>query len=199
VKRVVHLSSAHPVGDTRLFARECRSLARAGYAVTLVTPHDRDVVVDGILVKAVPRASRRLERMTVTVARVYREAVKLQADLYHFHVVELIPAGLLLRARGKMVVYDVYEDAPRDILARDYLPTRVRRPVGWLLERLENFAAPRFSALVAATPKIGARFRPLNPRTVVVNNYPLRDELLPPDGISWAAVSLCGLRRRHRP
>jgi len=33
-------------------------------------------------------------------------------------------------------------------------------------------AARRFSALVAATPTIGARFQALNPRTIVVNNYP---------------------------
>ncbi len=186
MKKVVHLSSVNKINDIRLFVKECRSLVRQGYAVTLVTPHDRNEIVDGIQIKAVPMSSHRLKRMTVTAAWIYREAVRLNADLYHFHMVELIPVGLLLRARGKKVIYDIYEDMPRSILTRYYLPDCAKRPISWLLERLENFAARRFSALISATPAIGARFKAFNARTIVANNYPLRDEFHPPAHTSWA-------------
>lgn len=186
MKSIVHLSTAHPVSDIRLFVKECRCLAQAGYAVTLVTPHDRDQVVDRVRIKAIPRATCRLERMTLTVARVYREALRLDADLYHFHIVELVPVGLLLRARGKKVIYDVYEDAPRDLTTRDYLPGPLRPAVCWLVEQMENFASRRFSALIAATPTIGKRFSRLNSRTVVVNNYPILNELASPSAYRWA-------------
>jgi glycosyltransferase involved in cell wall biosynthesis len=46
-----------------------------------------------------------------------------------------------------------------------------------IIERFENRAAGKFSTLVAATPEIGKRFEPINPRTVVINNYPLLNEL----------------------
>jgi glycosyltransferase involved in cell wall biosynthesis len=190
LKKVVHLSTHHSVGNVRLFTKECRSLAKAGYAVTLVAPYDHNTVVDGVQIKAIPKESRRLKRMTVTTGQVYREAIRLDADLYHLHMVELIPVGLLLLARGKKVIYDCYEDAPRSILTRFYLPDNLKRPISWLLERLENFAAPRFSAVVAATPTIGARFQSLNTHTVVVNNFPLQDELRPPNDVSWAQRSM---------
>ena len=189
MKKVVHLSSVNKINDIRLFVKECRSLVRSGYAVTLVTPHDRNEIVDGVQIKAVPMPSSRLERMTATAVWIYREAVRLNADLYHFHMVELIPVGLLLRARGKKVIYDIYEDMPRAILLRYYLPNYTKRLISWLLERLENFAARRFSALIAATPTIGERFQAFNTQAIVANNYPLRDEFRPPDHISWTKRS----------
>lgn len=189
MKKVVHLSSAHSIRDTRLFLKECRSLAQSGYAVTLVTPHDSDEVVEGVQIKAIPKTTCRLKRMTITTARVYREAVHLDADLFHFHMAELIPVGLLLRAHGKTVIYDIYEDTPREIFNKYYLPDYVKRPISWLLERLENFAARQFSALVAATPSIGTRFQAFNASTIVVNNYPIRDELRSPIHVPWAQRS----------
>lgn len=169
----------------RIFLKECRSLAAAGYDVHLVSVGAPDTVRDGVSVHGVPAQLRgRLHRMTRTVWTVARTAWKLQADVYHFHDPELIPVGLWLRARGRRVVYDIHEDLPRDLLTKPYLGP-LRSPLAWPLERLENFAARQFSALITATPAIGARFQPLNPRTVVLNNYPLRDELHRPAPSPW--------------
>src|ERR1051325_2652640 len=97
--RVVHISSAHPPGDTRIFLKQCRTLASAGYDVHLIVQNPRDEVRDGISLWGIraPRSDRRLERMTRTVLEVYRRARDLEADLYHLHDPELIPIGLLLR------------------------------------------------------------------------------------------------------
>ena len=39
--RVCHMTSAHPRADTRIFVKECRSLAVAGYEVVLVVADDK--------------------------------------------------------------------------------------------------------------------------------------------------------------
>ncbi len=183
--RVVHLTSLHPGLDVRIFYKECRSLAGAGYDVFLVAPHPREDTIDGVRLIAIPRIGRRFRRMTITMTQVYRKAMQLNADLYHMHDPELIPMGLLLRARGKQVIYDIHEDVPRDLLTRDYLPDSTKCSVCWFVEQLENFSARHFSGLVAATPAIGARFRTFNPRTLVVNNYPLNGEFKLSDRSSW--------------
>jgi glycosyltransferase involved in cell wall biosynthesis len=175
------MTSVHPPFDIRIFHKECKSLAAAGYDVTLIAPFDAPAEphhVDGVAIRAVPRSSHRFQRLTRTVWRVYREAIKQTADVYHFHDPELIPVGLLLRLRGKKVVYDIHEDLPRCMPYKPYLPKWVGRAVAGTVEMLENFASRFFSALVAATPGIAVRFSAINDRTVIVNNYPLMTELL---------------------
>jgi glycosyltransferase involved in cell wall biosynthesis len=175
---VAHLTSVHSASDTRIFLKECKSLAGAGYDVVFIAPKDQDQVVDGVQIRAIPKARRRAERMTKTVGAVYRAAIREKADLYHFHDPELIPVGLLLRLRGKSVVYDVHEDVPQQILSKHYLPRWLRGFVGGPVRLLENFAAGRFSALVTATPHIAKRFGRLNPRVLVLQNFPLLGELV---------------------
>lgn len=176
--KVVHMTSVHPALDARIFYKECRSLARAGFQVTIVCPHSEDLVADHVQIKSVRKNASRLGRMTRTAWRVYREARQLQGDIYHFHDPELIPAGLLLRASGKTVIYDIHEDVPKDVFSKNYLPAWSRPAIAWLLEKLEISVARRFSALVTVTPSIAARFRPLNERTVILHNYPYQKEIL---------------------
>src|SRR5438445_4359891 len=96
--RVAHLTAVHPADDVRIFAKECRSLAAAGYAVDLVAPGDIGGVLDGVRLHGVPvPRGGRLGRMTRTVRDVYRAARRLDADLYHVHDPELLPVALLLR------------------------------------------------------------------------------------------------------
>ena len=194
--KVVHLTSVHSPSDIRIFFKECRSLAAAGYEVVLVAPGGKDRFVEGVQVRAITKAARRLERMTKIVWAVYRAAVRERAEIYHFHDPELIPVGLLLRLRGERVIYDVHEDVPRDILSKYYLPVWARSFIGNVVEVIENFAARRFSALVSVTPHITKRFRNLNARVVTVQNFPLLDELAD-DISSWqereAAVAYVGM------
>ena len=185
--KVVHMTTVHSATDGRIFHKQCRSLARAGFHVTSIGPHPEDAVVDRVNIKAIQRDRTRLARMTRTVWRTYREALKQNADIYHFHDPELIPVGLLLRARGKDVIYDLHEDYPKDILSKEYLPLYSRRAVAWMMDQLERAACGHFSALVTVTPSIADRLKTINERTVIVYNYPYSNELvLNNEFDSWA-------------
>ena len=48
--RVVHLTSRHPADDVRIFLKECRSLANAGFEVHLVAPGAVEQTRDGVAV-----------------------------------------------------------------------------------------------------------------------------------------------------
>src|SRR6202521_39764 len=183
--KIVHLTSVHTAFDVRVFHKECKSLARSGKHVVLIVPHDRDEVVDSVEVKGIRISGGRLVRMTRTAWSLYREALRQNGDVYHFHDPELIPLGLLLAARGKTVVYDLHEDAPADILHKDYIPRPLRQPLTWSVRKLENAACRRFSGLIAATPTIAKRFHSINPNTVVVHNFPMLDEIASTVDLPW--------------
>lgn len=178
-KRVVHLTSVHRRSDTRIFEKECCSLSRAGYDVHLVVADSRgDCVEEGVTVHDVGLSRGRIGRMTGTVARIFRKARELSADLYHLHDPELIPIGLMLKRQSTKVVFDCHEDVPLQLLTKPYLPPLFRKPVSLLYTAFERLFCPHFDALVTVTPTIASKLRRMNGNTVVVKNYPIVDDVL---------------------
>jgi len=168
------MTSVHPADDMRIFAKECRTLAARGYDVHLIAPGAQPGLREGVCVWAVPagKSSSRALRITRTVMHVYRFARGLDADVYHLHDPELIPAGLLLAQRGKQIIYDAHEDLPDDILMKAWIRPRLRPPIARLAAVVEPAAARRFAAVVAATPTIQERFAGQRCRAVTVGNFP---------------------------
>ena len=174
---VCHITSVHPATDARIFIKECRSLAEAGYNVSLIVPGTKREKKDGVRIIGISPSKRgRFFRMTVTVGRVFQAALKENANIYHFHDPELIPVGLLFRILGKKVIYDVHEDYPLDIRSRYWLPLWMQKPVAWLLEFFENFSARYFNCIVSATPTITKKFKSINNNNVTIQNFPRLDE-----------------------
>ncbi|MFI5071022.1 MAG: glycosyltransferase, partial [Terriglobales bacterium] len=150
--RAVHLTSAHSPLDVRIFHKECRSLARAGYEVIVLGNHACNQTVDSVKLQGLGTTRGRLQRMTVKMAGMCKAAVEAVADVYHIHDPELLAVGLALRTVGKRVIYDIHEDLPRTMLLKAYIPRFLRKPLMWSVERVENAAARRMSGLIAATP-----------------------------------------------
>lgn len=184
--RVAHLTAVHPRDDVRIFAKECRALAAAGYDVHLVAPGTEDETVMGVHVHAARRAGGgRLARMTGTVAAVYRIARGLRAAVYHVHDPELLPVALLLRARGARVIYDSHEHLPQQVLTKPWIPAPVRRPLAAAVNVFERLAARALSAVVTAEPYVRQRFESAPRPVVTVNNYPRLEEFPAADG-DWS-------------
>ena len=176
-KKVVVMTSVHPRIDPRIFGKQCKSLVNAGYdVVLLVADGEGDEIRDGVRIYDVRKAEGRLSRMTVSQFRLYKLAVLLNADLYHFHDPELSLLGILLKLSRKMVIYDVHEDLPRQILIKRWIPFRLRKLVGKLCELVELGSVELFDGIVAATPRIAKRF-PAS-KTISVQNFPMVNELL---------------------
>lgn len=194
MKRVVHLSSVHSADDVRILLKQCSSLAAAGFDVTLIARTDVDRIKNGVKIVAVKQyGGGRLGRMTLSTFDVLLKALGCRADLYHFHDPELMPVGALLRLTGAKVVYDVHEDAPKQLLSKGWIPMSLRRPLALALETLE-WVMTRFvfNHIVAATPPIALRF-PQN-KTTTVQNFPIIGELTPSEPmVAMADRSPCAV------
>ena len=173
-RRVAMLSSLHRPSDPRIFQKEARTLARAGYDVTYVVAGAGGEAADGVRLHPFPRAGLRFARPLTSSLRMLREARKVGANIYHFHDPELIPAGLALKLLGRRVVYDAHEDMPQTVLWKPYLPRLLRRPLALAAGLVEKTTSRAFDLVVVAGKGIERSFRG-HPRTLLVRNYPIAE------------------------
>ena len=174
MKKVVHLTSAHPPFDKRVFVKECRSLSLGGYNVIFIAPHDRDECVDGVTIRHFKKPSGRPARFYRSLWGAFLDALREKADAYHFHDPDLLPTGILLKLAGKKVIYDPHEDHPEDILWKDWIPSPLRRSLSFFVRALEGLGGVCFDAITPATPPIARRFP--SRKTTVVQNFPRLEE-----------------------
>lgn len=178
--KVAHLTSAHPRNDIRIFLKQCQSLANFGYQVNLIVADGKgDEVVKKINIFDVGAPSNRLNRMFNAPKRVYKKAIKLDADIYHLHDPELLSIGLKLKRKGKKVIFDAHEDLPKQILTKPYLNPTAAKIISIIMKYYEQYACSKFNAVVTATPTIRDKFLEFCFKVVDINNYPLLGELTP--------------------
>lgn len=179
--KIVHLTSAHPRHDIRIFIKECASLAKAGHNVHLIVADGQgsESKLDVTIHDAGRNQGSRFTRMTGIVNKVARIAQTLNPDILHFHDPELIYAALKLKkSTGAQIIYDVHEDVPRQILAKHWIPSLLRPTISQLFEWIENRAAQQFEAIITSTPHIRQRFSSLNHYAIDICNYPILTEFL---------------------
>ncbi len=177
--KICHITSVHIPFDTRIFYKECKSLAAAGYEVHLVARHGKDEIIDGIHIHTIPFRQSKIKRMIFTTWNVYKKALEIKSEIYHFHDPELIFIGLLLKIHGKKVICDIHEDYPNYIRYKDTIPRLFRKTAARITGIIEKYSARFFDTIVTVTPKTYNRFKSYNKNTVEICNFPYLDELSP--------------------
>jgi glycosyltransferase involved in cell wall biosynthesis len=191
--KVCHLTSIHPALDTRIYFKECKSLAQAGYHVVLIAAtgkpstvssagvvpsHGADNVVDTvdspdenrITIIPFPRYKNRLKRILLSPLKMYSMARKEKADVYHFHDPELLITGILLKwfTRAR-VIYDIHEDYAKTLLDKEWIKFKfLRKLTSTIFYFFERWASRCMSANIVVLPHWMDKF----PRAVLVRNYP---------------------------
>lgn len=186
---IVHVTTVHPRGDTRIRVREVGALAHdlAEPVALLVQDGQGDSIEEDGRIRIIDIGARprgRLARMMFGALRAWRAVRALRPRLVHFHDPELIPLGLLLRCAGYRVIYDAHEDLPRQALTKYWLPAMTRRPVSWAMSAVEWLAVRGLNAVVTAEPKIAERF-PAR-KTTLAHNFPILNELVSPDVMPYS-------------
>lgn len=198
---ICHVTTVHPAMDSRIYLRECVSLADAGYSVHLVAPGrpgQPAITHPGICVHLVNQPRSRLLRMLLGPWNALRAARRTGACLWHLHDPELLPLAVLLSTMSSArVVYDAHENLPQDIAAKSWLPAALRPLIARAAAMAEHVLSSRIDAVVAATETIADRLRRANACTRVVRNFPRAASAQVPPTTDVFAV-YAGLLSRRR-
>lgn len=179
--KVCHLTSVHSRYDIRIFQKECISLARHGFDVSLIVCDGReDEITKLIKIYSVDKnRSGILDRFLNSLQRVLKKAIELNADIYCFHDPELLFVGYKLKKRGKRVIYDCHEFYGIQILEeKAYIPKCMRWLISKLYTALELFVVKRIDAVLIPTTYCGKNiFDGIAKKVLLIGNYPKLEEL----------------------
>lgn len=184
--KVCHVTSAHPRYDVRIFHKECKSLAKRGFDVTLlVNDKMEDELIDGVKIKSTHYSYKnRYGRMIKSRKQIKEKAIEIDANIYHFHDPELLPIASVLKRRRKKVIFDFHEDVSQQILFKMWIPRIIRKIVSSLYKIYELIPIKKFDALITVTPKFVERLKKANPNTIMVTNYPIISDMEDEDNIA---------------
>jgi glycosyltransferase involved in cell wall biosynthesis len=168
--RVAHVSVVHRPDDPRIFERECRSLADAGYAVSLLAPGAEEHETHGVRLVSLPRRPRATRWLSA--GQLLAQLHRLRPDVVHVHDPELLTLFPLLRPLGPRLVYDMHEYVGQAVAGKHYIPASLRRPAAWGTLFAQRMLASLADGVVGVVPEqfeqLGARPR----LRVLLPNYP---------------------------
>ena len=170
--KVCHVTSVHQNNDGRIFRLECQSLVANGYEVYLVAQGESREE-NGVHVIGIGKApENRVARMLVFARRIIEKAIDLDCDIYHLHDPELLQFALLLKKKGKTVIFDSHENTLAQIEEKEWIPTLVRRSLSNIYIKYASYVFKRLDALVSVTPHIVEQLKGINKNTWMITNYP---------------------------
>ena len=175
--KICHVTSAHKSNDVRIFEKECTSLAKnPDYKVYLVAQGESYVKNNVHVIGAGEMPSSRKERMFKFSKTVAEKALKVNADVYHFHDPELLQFVGSFVKKGKKVIFDSHEDVADSILDKEYMPVPVRWGAKSAYNIIQRAVLRKCSYIITTTPHIVAKLKRYNPKVAMITNYPILDE-----------------------
>ena len=149
-KTILHLSSVHPRFDTRIFYRECQSLASNGFQVILMVADGKgDAHERGVDIIDIGKPSGRFSRLLITPFKILWRLSRMKAvSSVHIHDPELIWVAAIIRKLKKIpIIFDVHENVPAQITQKTWI--LFPRLVARLYKRIETVFIKGFHIVLA--------------------------------------------------
>jgi len=171
----------HTADDRRVFNRQCRSLQKYGWSVTIIGISEEGTYDDnGIKVIGVEKWKSKWQRVK-TVLRIAHIASRQKTDVYHFHDLDLLIPGVFLRLlTRKPVIYDIHEfyniNIPLFKLPNAWPIRQIASALIWLIETI---AGTLCGCISAVHEDFIRRFSKLGCKTVYTPNFASIEDFAP--------------------
>lgn len=181
--------------DIRVFHKECVSLVKAGFDVTMICPNAEDKDVEGVHVCGINYSEQgNFARFTKLPKLLYEKALEVDADIYHFNNPAAIKYGAKLKNKGKIVVFDAFEDHPSMWMNRGKgLKGLIYKAIGYWYQHYEQKQCAKFDAILCCYHWTKERLKKVNPKCELVFNFPIvnPEVIEAPKGIHGPNPTIC--------
>lgn len=173
--KITHITSVHKRYDSRIFLKQCTSLAKKKfYEVNLIVADSLgDEIKNNVNIYDIGIYKNRIQRMRKGSKDIFSMASKIDSDIYHIHDPELIYVGLKLKFLGKKVIFDSHEDVGQDIMVKKWIPYPLRYVTSILYQVFESFSCRFFDGIVVPTDYIENKFSKINNNVTKLYNFPI--------------------------
>lgn len=172
--KICMFTITHNPFDSRIYYKESLSLKKAGYDVTIIAPYNkkRDVVNELKIIGIEVVYRTKIIKFLTSLIKIYKLCKLEKADFYHFHDVELLPVGLLLRVftRAK-IIYDAHECFPDMIRMTPAISERLRNTIANLVSLLEKMLCPFMHYIIVADDALKKRYTKMNKNVEIIYNF----------------------------
>lgn len=170
------ITSVHQIFDGRIFHRQCKSLAKAGYKVTLIGPADfKTRVIDNISIVGIPKSNNRFGRLLIWW-KIFCLTSSIKPDIVHLHDPELLVLVPLLRFTIQLklrIIYDVHEFFVDSLMDKHWIPKPIRPVVGRFAKIFEQLFANKVDGIICAVKGQLILYKLFQGPICVVRNLPL--------------------------
>ena len=176
--KVCHVISGYFRNDARVFERQCKSLHNSKKEVCILTNDgEKEEILDGIKIFSCQVFfSKRIFVLMFATFQFYSKANKIDADAYQIHSPELILLGLILKLKGKKIIYDAHEDLPRHILEKEWLfwlPMFLRKLIAFFVEKYLIFALKKYDYVITPHHHVRDLFEKQGIKSSLITNFPI--------------------------
>lgn len=165
------VTTAHPSYDIRVFHKQIKTLASEGYQIIYIGPGGESSEFQNITFIEIKRQGLKSLNLLRNF-RIYSIVRNQRSKICHFHDLDFIPWGLLLKRQGMRVVYDVHELYQEVIEIRNDKSKLERFIIKKLIIFFENKASEKFDLIICAWSKIAEKFD--KKKVVLLQNFPIK-------------------------
>lgn len=173
MQSIVHATTVHPRKDTRIFFKECISIAKnTNYSIALWVRDGRPPEIhSNVKIENLGTAPKnRVDRFISGIASLATKSIVRKPDLIHIHDPELVTLIPLWITVGIDVIFDMHENIPKDISSKHYL-SKSQKAIIFVLYRIFERILILSTAVICAENSY-AQYYPWLKRKATILNYP---------------------------
>ena len=174
--KICHITTAHTRYDSRIFLKECTTLAaNKRYDVNLICLDDfgienkNNVCIIGIDIGK----KSKLKRILLGSYYIKKFLKNHSYDVYHFHDLELLNLAYKLSKSGKCVIFDSHEDYFALVEDKKRIPKVFKKFFSNILMYFQKRTFKKCNAVITVTPHIKDKIVKYNSNTHIVENFPI--------------------------